>query len=389
MKGVPISLANMLFRNFLPAVLLVLCPSINAQLSGTVGPLTSAASKAATKVCNVLDYGAKADGSTDIGPPLVAAWAACKSGGLVWIPSGTYAIATWAELKDGSKTAIQLDGTIVRTGSMSILHCLSTSTSRTSTLSSEAPRHEVFLDNVIIADIYLAAGGNMISITSTTDFEFFSGNSKGAMQGYGYEYISQGTYGARFIRFTSVTDFSIHGIALVDSPSYYLVFDTCTNGEIYNMILRGIEIGETDGIDIWGTNIWVHDVEVTNGDECVTVKSPASNILVESVHCNISGGCAMGSLGLGTAISHVQYSNIYENGAGGHYIKTNGGSGTVTNCLFENFIIHGSAYTLTANEYWESSDGGTGVQLSDLTYTVNTLPLDFIREGRKTCADYG
>lgn len=188
-----------------------------AQLSGTVGPTTTYATKAQTKTCNVLDYGAVADSVTDIGPALTSAWAACKDGGLIYIPEGSYAMATWVSLEDGTSTAIQLDGTIIRTGT---------------------------------------AGGNMIAIQGVTDFEFFSGNSKGAMQGYGYEFISQGTYGPRFIRFTDVTDFSMHGFALVDSASYYTVFDTCTNGEIYNLIMRGIDIGETDAIDIWSNNIW-------------------------------------------------------------------------------------------------------------------------------------
>src|SRR5690349_13257669 len=88
---------------------------INAQLSGSVGPSTSAANKASIKVCNVLNYGAKADGNTDIGPPLVSAWEDCKSGGLVYIPPGSYAMSTWAQLSHGSKIAIQLDGIITRT----------------------------------------------------------------------------------------------------------------------------------------------------------------------------------------------------------------------------------------------------------------------------------
>lgn len=36
---------------------------------------------------------------------------------------------------------------------------------------------------------------------------------------------------------------------------------------------------------------------MSNKDECVTVKDPSSNLLIEQVHCNWSGGCAMGSLG--------------------------------------------------------------------------------------------
>jgi len=81
-----------------------------------VGPLTTAATKTAKKTCNVLSYGAKADKTTDIGPPLASAWAACKNGGTVVIPSGNYAMKTWVTLKGGSGWALQLDGIIYRTG---------------------------------------------------------------------------------------------------------------------------------------------------------------------------------------------------------------------------------------------------------------------------------
>lgn len=85
--------------------LLGLVPSFAAaSLSGSVGPLTSASAKAAKKTCNVLDYGAKADKKTDLGPPLAAAFAACKSGGLVYIPAGTMPCppgSSWQMVKHG------------------------------------------------------------------------------------------------------------------------------------------------------------------------------------------------------------------------------------------------------------------------------------------------
>lgn len=56
--------------------------------------------------------------------------------------------------------------------------------------------------------------------------------------------------------------------------------------------------------------IGVHDVEVTNRDKCVTIKSPASNMLIEQVWCNQSGGCAFGSLGADTAISNIVYKSV-------------------------------------------------------------------------------
>ncbi len=64
----------------------VFSPYATAQLSGSVGPTTSTASKAAKKICNVLNYGAKADNKTDVGSALASAFAACKTGGISTSP---------------------------------------------------------------------------------------------------------------------------------------------------------------------------------------------------------------------------------------------------------------------------------------------------------------
>lgn len=207
------------------ALFLALVPFVTAQLSGSVGPTTTTASKAAKKICNILNYGGVASATTDNSAAITAAWAACASGGQVYIPSGSYGLGTWVTLNGGKGVSINLEGTIYRTGT---------------------------------------AGGNMIFIEHTTDFEFYSANSAGAIQGYGYQFLSQGTYGPRILRLYDVTDFSIHDIALVDSPAFHLTMDTCKNGEVYNTIIRGSNKGGLDGVDVWGTNIWVHDVEVTS-----------------------------------------------------------------------------------------------------------------------------
>ncbi|KUJ12472.1 Rhamnogalacturonase A [Mollisia scopiformis] len=320
--------------------LLNLLPLISAQLSGPVGPTTSRASKR-TKVCNVLDYGGVASKTSDVGPPLTSAFAACKNGGTVYVPPGDFGISTFVSLTGGKSWALQLDGVIYRVGT---------------------------------------GGGNMIFVGSTSDFEMYSSTSKGAIQGYGYTFHADGNYGSRILRLGKVSDFSVHDIALVDAGAFHLVMDTCTNGEIYNMIIRGGNEGGLDGIDIWGSNIHVHDVEVTNRDECVTVKSPASNMLIENIYCNWSGGCAMGSLGSDTAISNIHYRNIYSQNSNQMYmLKSRGGSGSVKNCTFESFIGHTNAYTLDLNADWSSQKEATGdgVLYQDITF----------RDWRGTCSN--
>ncbi|CAD0112211.1 unnamed protein product [Aureobasidium uvarum] len=303
---------------------------VAAELSGKVGPTTSHATKAAIKTCDITKYGAVADGKTDISTALNSAFTACKAGGVVVIPTGNYAMSQWVKLANGNNWALQLDGIITRTGT---------------------------------------DAGNMLMIEHSNNFEMFSSTGKGAIQGNGYIFHKQGSIsGPRLLRVWDVTNWSVHDISLVDSPAFHFSIDTCTNGEVYNMAIRGGNEGGLDGIDVWSNNIWIHDVMVTNKDECVTVKSPSKNILVENVHCNWSGGCGMGSFGTDTAVSNITYRNIYTWSSNQMFmLKSNGGSGSVSNVVLENFIGHGNAYSLTLDEAWTSMKtiAGNGVQLSN------------------------
>ncbi|KAJ5371377.1 uncharacterized protein N7496_007469 [Penicillium cataractarum] len=317
-----------------PWVIAALSAMAAAQLTGHVGPLTSVAEKAAIKTCNVLDYGAVADNSTDVGQPIADAFADCSSGGLVYVPEGNYAMQTWVSLADGVGWALQIDGVIYRAANPS-------------------------------------SQSYMIEISGGSDFELFSSTSAGAIQGSGYLYHMQGTaIGPRLLHVSAVSDWSVHDFLLVDAPMFHFVIQGGINGEIYNMAIRGGNEGGLDGIDVSGTNIWIHDVMVTNKDECVTVKNDSTNLLIEDIYCNWSGGCAIGSLSLGANVSNIVYSNIYTWSSNQMMmIKSNEGSGTVSNVVFENFIGHGNAYSLDIDSYWASmsSSGGEGIEISNLT----------------------
>ena len=86
------------------------------QLNGANGPLSSRAVKTAKLACNVLSYGGKADNTTDSGLSLAATFAACKSGGTIIIPSGSYAMATWVTVNEGNAWVLQFDCIIYHTG---------------------------------------------------------------------------------------------------------------------------------------------------------------------------------------------------------------------------------------------------------------------------------
>ncbi|PWY91759.1 RGase C [Aspergillus sclerotioniger CBS 115572] len=293
-------------------LLLLLLRPAAAQLSGPVGPLTSYASKTATKVCNIIDYGGYPNNETDIGSALLSAWDDCAKGGLVYIPPGNYSMATFNELKDGVSSAVQLDGVINRTGS---------------------------------------DGATMLSFRNCIDFEFFSGNSKGTIQGNGHEYLVNDEYGPRLMRFQDMSNFSVHGFALVDSPSYYLTLDTVSNGEIYNIVMRGPTVlGGTDAID------------------CVTVKNPSSNMVIEDIFCKASGGMSIGSLSTNTNISDIYYRHIYANNADPCFIKYHGGNGTVKNVVWDTVTVNGGSYPFSIDSAWGTKREGDGVEITNLTF---------------------
>jgi rhamnogalacturonan hydrolase len=68
----------------------------------------------------------------------------------------------------------------------------------------------------------------------------------------------------RLLRVLKSTNVSVHDIMLVDGPSFHLVVNEVTNAEIYRITIRGGNQGGLDGVDISGTNYYVHHVEVTN-----------------------------------------------------------------------------------------------------------------------------
>lgn len=112
------------------------------------------------------------------------------------------------------------------------------------------------------------------------DFEFYSSNGLGAVQGQGYIYRNLDKYvphvrspvvtdkvsstdRPRLVRLISPTNASVHDLILVDSPKFHIVLDFAVNVEVYHLTIRGANLGSYDGIDAIGTNYYIHDNEVS------------------------------------------------------------------------------------------------------------------------------
>ncbi|CAK5265867.1 unnamed protein product [Mycena citricolor] len=301
---------------------------------------------AAVKTCNVLDYGAKADNSTDLGPALLAAWNKCV------IPSSTH-VATDTQL-------------VVPAGNFLLR-------------SNAVFDHAAYWNLRILGNIYLpydpSLGGTMIEFDHCTNI-VLSGN--GAIYGNGYRYRPGGNLSLhpgrpRLIRFQSCDNCVITGVTLYDAPKFHVTI-IGNNNVAHNMAIHATNIGETDGFDMSGNNNYVHDVVVENGDECVTVKTPTNGFVAENLVCINGAGSNIGSFGAGNkavAVQNVVYRNVsVSNSDAGIMIKYfPDNSGYVRNITYNDFRFKAAAYPLYISAFWQGNGKDTGnLQISDVTY---------------------
>ncbi|KAM0226730.1 hypothetical protein ACHAPO_012119 [Fusarium lateritium] len=301
----------------------------NAQLTGPVGPTTDLSQK--THECNILDYGAANDNKTDAADAIEKTFKTC-----VLAHSGSRLGFAGVEPLNATING-EGDGQFLQNG-LTIIN-----------------RKHTAIDSIILSLTWVLA----------VDFEFFSKNGKGAIQGQGYIYRNlANTFRPRLVRLISPIGTAVHDLILVDSPKFHIVFDFAENLEVYHLTIRGANLGSYDGVDVVGTNYWIHDIEVTNRDECVSVKSPSNHAPVENLVCNQAGsGISIGSLNVSASIA-----NIGNNIA---FIKTYpGGSGYVSNITFENFRSKASLYGLDINQYWQNTfEPDTGaIALTNLVF---------------------
>ncbi|KAI9612390.1 hypothetical protein KEM48_004121 [Puccinia striiformis f. sp. tritici PST-130] len=266
----------------------------------------------AKKICNVLDYGAKADKQTDIGPPLLKAYAACLAAttgrpedSVILVPKGDYSLRTNVLFRKGRGLTLTFDGQI----------------------------HLAFNARLT---------GNMIGFTRCQNLVV---NGQGTFHGYGDLYRPGGNINhlpqrPRLVRFENCQDVDYSGFNLLDAPLYHLVVAYGTNFKIHDFRISSTDIGETDGIDLSGKNI------------CVTAKSPMDTLLVENIRC-----CAIGSFGPSTkgyTIQNVLYRNVtLSNASNGVVVKSySSAEGIIRNITYMDFTLDNVGYPIKFDNTW-------------------------------------
>ncbi|KAJ6578721.1 pectin lyase-like protein [Mycena vulgaris] len=297
--------------------------------------------------CNVLDYGAVADNTTDVGPALTAAWTECvipqvkttvATDVLLYVPAGSFLL----------KSNVVFDGAANWN-----LH--------------------------IAGDIYLpyipTLTGTMLTFENCQNI---------LLNGYRPEgNLALNPSRPRLIRFQDCNNCEITAVTLYDAPQFHVTI-IGNNNVAHDMSIIASHIGETDGYDISGNNkrvptctfvrCYVHDVSVENGDECVTVKTPTNGFLAERITCKFTAGCNIGSFGAGNTAVNVQnvvYNDVtVSNSDAGIMIKSYPDNiGIVKNITYNEFAFSAAAYPLYISAFWAGNGVDTGkLAISDVIF---------------------
>eukprot|EP01047_Picozoa_sp_COSAG01_P064439 COSAG01_NODE_8526_length_2752_cov_29.698455_2_plen_476_part_00 len=89
----------------------------------------------------------------------------------------------------------------------------------------------------------------------------------------------------------------------------------------------------TDGFDVSGDNVWIHDCSIWNQDDCIAVKDGSNDMLFERIEA--SGiGLTIGSIG-GSRNNNITFRDCHMHETGkGIYMKFRGDGGVVSNVTY-------------------------------------------------------
>jgi hypothetical protein len=209
------------------------------------------------------------------------------------------------------------------------------------------------------------AEGNVEECIYMEDIEniVFTSSGKGTIDGNGKEW-----WGAiKFLKFQEDRPRILHirrsknvlveNLLLKDSPYWTFWAEQCDGMHIHHTdvsarwtdidkhTLLDLQAFNTDGFDITGKNVYIHDCWIWNQDDCISVKDGSEDMLFERITC--SGlGLVVGSIG-SSRVNNITFRDSYmPNTFKGIYMKTRwsdsgpiGDAASISNVLYENITM--------------------------------------------------
>ncbi|XP_071720675.1 polygalacturonase QRT2-like isoform X2 [Rutidosis leptorrhynchoides] len=149
------------------------------------------------------------------------------------------------------------------------------------------------------------------------------------------------------LTFNNCTNLNVNHIRIKNPQQMHLTFQNSVNVRASDLkIIAPAKSPNTDGIHISGSqNVRVFNSVVRTGDDCVSIVSGSTNIVIKEIKCGPGHGISIGSLGKNNSddkVSNILVDNaIISNTTNGVRIKSwQGGSGYARNIKFQNIMMH-------------------------------------------------
>ncbi|XP_072984341.1 polygalacturonase At1g48100-like isoform X1 [Typha latifolia] len=315
---------------------------------------------------NVLDFGAKGDGTTDDTKAFLNTWlAACKVvASTVVVPSNFQFLVgpiSFAGPNCQPNIVFQLDGTIVAPTS---------------------PK---------------PWGSGLLQWLEFTKLKGLTIQGQGIIEGQGSSWwhknseldenpeldteLMGGMPNIRptALRFYGSTNVTVSGITIQNSPQFHLKFDSCQA-----VVVHGITVSSpgdspnTDGIHLQNSvGVTIHHSDLACGDDCISIQTGCSNVYIHDVNCGPGHGISIGGLGKDNSQAIVSDITIQDvkitKTMTAIRIKTwQGGSGSVKNIRYTNVQVSEVQTPIVINQFYcdqsKCKNQTSAVALSDITY---------------------
>jgi hypothetical protein len=172
----------------------------------------------------------------------------------------------------------------------------------------------------------------------------------------GVGYLERGKNRPPLLSVDTASEFVLEHWLLLNSPRFHFISSGLDGATIRHCNVSARRTREdahgpvdlsafnTDGFDVAGKNIHIHDCSVWNQDDTIAIKASShgvtENVLVERVHAS-GVGLTIGSIGA-AMVRNVTFRDVVMHHTNkGIYVKfrESGASGSITDILYENVLI--------------------------------------------------
>ncbi|GLT36578.1 hypothetical protein SLA2020_109470 [Shorea laevis] len=195
------------------------------------------------------------------------------------------------------------------------------------------------------------------------------------------------------LRFYGSFNVTVTGITIQNSPQFHLKFDNCIGVVVHDMSISSPgDSPNTDGIHLQNSkDVLIHGSNLACGDDCISIQTGCSNVYIHNVNCGPGHGISIGSLGKDNTkacVSNITVRDIImHNTMTGVRIKTwQGGSGSVQGVMFSNIQVSEVQLPIVIDQFYcdkrSCTNQTSAVALSGITYerirgTYTVKPMHF------------